>query len=173
VYKEYDYTVIKAPSVGNHLVIRNLPVPDIKTNFMMQISTRDSTKSNMYWAIGVSKDPGNKVTKEWQSLNFIVISDRYSPATFNFSVLTFYISIVYVAGRLLRMLTGGKSSNLMLTEMPCPDPLINLCEGIYLSRMTGDTVKEEELYYDLIDILRSPEIAKLVTKPSSRKEKVH
>ena len=138
---------------------------------MMQISTRDSAKSNIYWAIGLSDDANNTVTKEWENLNFIVISDRYSPATFNFSVLTFYISIVYVAGRVLRMMTGGKASNLMLTEMPCPDPLINLCEGIYLSRMTGDTVKEELLYYDLIDILRSPEIAKLVTMPSSRKDK--
>ena len=55
--------------------------------------------------------------------------------------------------------------------MPNPDPLINLCRGIYLSRMSGDLYREEMLYYELIDILRSPEIMKMLTGTSSIKKK--
>lgn len=89
---------------------------------------------------------------------------------FNFSVITFYISVVYLAGRILRLVTGGMARNVVLSEMPCPDHLINLCEGIYVARMGGKLLKEEELYYELIDIIRSPEIIKMVTGRSSIKD---
>ena len=108
----------------------------------------------------------------WNSPNitFFTISEQYSPITFDFSVLTFYVSVVYVAGRLLRMLIGGSSSNLLLTDMPDPQPLIDLCEGVYIARMAGDLKKEERLYFELIDILRSPEVVKLVTGRSALKD---
>ena len=88
--------------------------------------------------------------------------------TFNFSVLTFYVSVVYLCGRLLRLVTGGMANNLVISEMPNPDYLINLCEGVYIARMSGKLDNEEELYYELIDILRSPEIVKMVTGRSSK-----
>lgn len=50
-------------------------------------------------------------------------------------------------------------------------PLITLCSGIYVSRMRGDLVREEELYYELIDILRSPELVKMMTGKLSVKHK--
>jgi hypothetical protein len=38
--------------------------------------------------------------------------------------------------------------------------------------MTGDLVREEVLYYELMDIFRSPELIKMVTGSSSVKNKV-
>jgi hypothetical protein len=74
------------------------------------------------------------------------------------SVVTFYFSVVYLAGRLLRTVTSGSASNIIMTEMPHPDQLIAMCEAIYKTRMTGDILKKQKLYYELISILRSPEI---------------
>ena len=106
-----------------------------------------------------------------KGLTLYVSSETYSPVTFNFSVITFYISVVYLIGRVLRIIVAGGANNIPLTDMPNADPLINLCGGIYLSRMKGDLLMEEVLYYELIDILRSPEIIKMVTGSSSIKRK--
>lgn len=106
-----------------------------------------------------------------QGINIFTTSEFYSPITFSFSVITFYVSIVGLFGRLIRWSLAGPV-NFIMSEMPNPEPLINLCSGIYFSRMTGDLKREEELYYELVDILRSPEMLKLITGSSSLKEKV-
>lgn len=103
-------------------------------------------------------------------ITFYTLSEPYSPITFNFSVLTFYVSIVYVVGRLMRLLLGGSAANLILTDIPHPEPLQDLCVGVYIARMSGDLKKEERLYFELIDILRSPEVLKIVTGRSALKD---
>lgn len=50
--------------------------------------------------------------------------------------------------------------------MPFPDPIIELCDGISLARIKNDLVLEEELYYLLMDLMRSPEMLKLITHSS-------
>ena len=104
-------------------------------------------------------------------MELFTISDNYSSITFNFSIITFYISIVYVAGRLIRLATNGTGMNVVMTDMKNPDHLNTLCSGIYVSRLIGDLMKEEVLYYELLDILRSPEITKALTGKSSIKQK--
>ena len=118
-----------------------------------------------YWEVGFIAE-----NHRFQGLIFYTISEYYSPMTFSFSVITFYISVVGLAGRMLRWSLAG-AVNFIMTEMPNPEPIINLCNGIYLSRMTGDLKREEELYYELMDIVRSPEMLKLITGRSSIKEK--
>ena len=103
-------------------------------------------------------------------ISFYTISEPYSPITFNFSVLTFYVSVVYVVGRLMRLLLAGSAINLILTDIPHPEPLQDLCQGVYIARMGGDLKKEERLYFELIDILRSPEVLKIVTGRSALKD---
>ena len=99
------------------------------------------------------------------------ISDKYSEITLNFSILTFYISIVYVLGAVIKYATIGIGMNVVMTDMKQTEHLQTLCEGVYISRMIGNLKKEEELYYELLDILRSPEITKMITGNSSIKEK--
>ena len=54
--------------------------------------------------------------------------------------------------------------------MPKPDQLLLICEGILISRIENNLEREEELYYILIDIMRSPEILKMITDSSLRKK---
>jgi piezo-type mechanosensitive ion channel component 1/2 len=108
---------------------------------------------------------------ETQGLDLYIISEKYSPVTFSFSVITFYVSVVYLIGKVLRIIISGGANNIPLVDMPNPDPFINVCAGIYLSRMRGDLQIEEELYYELIDVLRSPELMKMISGSSSIKNK--
>jgi hypothetical protein len=44
-----------------------------------------------------------------------------------------------------------------------PDDLLMICEAISIARTEKKFVQENILYFELIDILRSPEIVKVMT----------
>ena len=48
-------------------------------------------------------------------------------------------------------------------DIPYPDNLIRMCEAIIVARVEKDLVREEMLYFELIDLLRSPEMVKHIT----------
>ena len=50
--------------------------------------------------------------------------------------------------------------------MPYAEDIINLCEGILISRYSFDYDNEEKLYYILIDLMRSPDYLKILTESS-------
>ena len=59
---------------------------------------------------------------------------------------------------------------MILKEMPYPDDLLLICNSVVSSRLENKLEREEELYYVLIDIMRSPEMIKAITKSSLRKQ---
>ena len=74
----------------------------------------------------------------------------------------------------LDLFEKGLASSFLLSTLPNPDPLIELCEAIIIARNECDFYKyfiqkveiilrEELLYYYLIDVLRSPEVVKALT----------
>ena len=141
-------------------------VEDDATKKQLVLSLNKTSNGEGFWNFGTSTN--KTVTNLW----VFTISEKYSSITFNFSILTFYISIVYLAGRLIRLSTNGTGMNVIMTDMKDPEHLITLCSGVYASRMIGDLMKEEVLYYELIDILRSSEITKALTGKSSIRNKV-
>ena len=50
--------------------------------------------------------------------------------------------------------------------MPHNEELMDLCEGIKISRYSYNFEEEEKLYYILIEIMRSPDILRLLTSSS-------
>ena len=50
--------------------------------------------------------------------------------------------------------------------MPHNEELLNLCEGINVSRYSFNFEEEEKLYYILIEIMRSPDYLRLLTSSS-------
>lgn len=151
--------VIRLLSTGSNLLPIIIDNNDLKTSISVRFL---NTSTQRVWEFGSEKDKG---------LDIYVISEKYSPVTFNFSVITFYISVVYLVGKILRVIISGGANNIPLVDMPNPDALINICSGIYISRMNGDLLREETLYYELIDILRSPELMKMISGSSSIKSK--
>lgn len=71
-------------------------------------------------------------------LEFIIVSDKYSEAIFGYSVVGFYISIILVVANYFRFIFQGSATTLWLTDIPVADPILTICEGIYLSRIEKD-----------------------------------
>lgn len=71
-----------------------------------------------------------------------------------------------VVGTALKSGLLAPTEKIFITDMPKPDKLILLCEGILISRLEENLDREEELYYVLIDIVRSPEVLKMITGSS-------
>ena len=54
----------------------------------------------------------------------------------------------------------------MFEELPHPEKIVNLCEGIKISRYSYDFKNEEYLFTILIELMRSPDYLKLLTQSS-------
>lgn len=80
--------------------------------------------------------------------------------------MTFYISFIYIIGQVIRTFTSNEAERIIFTEMPETQGLINLCEGIKISRQKREFKREEHLYYIMIEFMRSPEMLKSLTKSS-------
>ena len=101
-----------------------------------------------------------------KGIKFHVFSDKVSSTTFSYSVLTFYVAFVLVVGSYVRNFFAGQPEKIILNEMPHNEKIMDLCEGIKISRYSYDFEKEEELYYRLIEIMRSPDILMNLTGSS-------
>ena len=101
-----------------------------------------------------------------RGLLFITVSDKVTPELSGYSALTFYIVIVLAVSKVIRSMVAGDTSKMHITEIPKPDMLLILCEGLKIARMERKLEREVELYYVLIDILRSPEVLKIITESS-------
>lgn len=95
------------------------------------------------------------------------ISDKAKSSMFaGSSIITLYISVVLVVGKLIRGVFSGTYYKIIYEDMPSPGPLLKLCASIEISRHQNRLAKEGELYYELIEVLRSTELLKLITKTS-------
>ena len=127
---------------------------------------------NKFWYIKSSNltneipNLNNNNEDKIEGIQIITFSDTFSKITFGYNVLTFYMAFVLLVGNYLRSIFLGSAERVIYTEMVLPNKLLNVCEGIRISRIKKDYLKEEQLYYLLIDLMRSPEMIKKITKSS-------
>ena len=101
-----------------------------------------------------------------KGLLFHVFSDKVSASISGYSIITIYVSFILLAGNYIRNFFAGEPSKVSLTEMPYCSKIIELCEGIQISRYSYDFEQEEKLYYILIEFMRSPDYLRYLTKSS-------
>ena len=70
-----------------------------------------------------------------------------------------------MVGNYIRNFFAG-SKKIIFTEMPDCLDIINLCEGIKIARNSYHFEQEENLYYILMELMRSPDYLKYLTKSS-------
>eukprot|EP00826_Nyctotherus_ovalis_P037579 TRINITY_DN3437_c0_g1_i6.p1 TRINITY_DN3437_c0_g1~~TRINITY_DN3437_c0_g1_i6.p1 ORF type:complete len:114 (+),score=28.28 TRINITY_DN3437_c0_g1_i6:104-445(+) len=100
-------------------------------------------------------------------MTLFAISEKSKSSFFaGYSIITLYISVVLVIGNVIRGIFSGTYYKVIYEEMPNPTPLLKLCTGVEIARHEYDLEKEGELYYELIEVLRSTELIKLITKTS-------
>ena len=103
---------------------------------------------------------------EEEPLELHIFSDQISETTSGYSVLTFYITFVLLAGSYIRDFLANEPEKIMLEELPHPKKIVELCEGIKIARYSYDFKNEEYLYTILIELMRSPDYLKLITDSS-------
>ena len=107
---------------------------------------------------------------EAQGIVFFTWSERVAGSLTDYPILTFYVVIVLGIGRVIRGVILTNSEQIFIKDMPRPDSLLLICEGILISRLENNLEREEELYFILIDIMRSPEVLKMITDSSLKKK---
>lgn len=106
-----------------------------------------------YWALNVN----------FQGLLFITFSDLISDNFFNAtSIMGFYLGVAIIVGQTLRKIVVYNADRIYITEIPDPDPIRNLIRCIYMQRLEQNLKKEEELFFILMEILRSPEMIRAI-----------
>jgi len=92
----------------------------------------------------------------------VIISRKTLPIFLGTTVYALYITYVYVIFRALRGVLVPNTSAIIITDARDPVDLLMLCETIQLCRLKQWLKKEEELYFLLIDIMRSPVVFKAI-----------
>ena len=108
----------------------------------------------------------NKDGNPEKGLVFHSFSDKASSSTSGYSVLTFYVSFILLVGNYVRSFFGGGAEKISLLDLPHPESIILLCQGIQVSRYSFDYEQEEKLYYILMELMRSPDYLKILTESS-------
>lgn len=73
--------------------------------------------------------------------------------------------MVLAIGRFVHMSVMNKKYAIICDDLPRVEVLKELCETIYLARMYKNLALEEELYRELIDIYRRPQLLYMRTGP--------
>jgi hypothetical protein len=147
-------------------------------NKLTEISGQDyrSIELSLSWSDTSAKRseaglPMWKLGSDDRNLKFQFASDMIAPifkgadAIGSFTVIGLYLGVVYTIGRFLRLAYTDTSKRIMYEELPDPNMLINLCNGIYIARIHGDLQKEWDLYFGLVRIYRSAEMLYNVSMP--------
>jgi hypothetical protein len=72
---------------------------------------------------------------------FFVITDKFSPLTVGFSIITIYTSVILLIGSLIRGLFSGQVWLITFSDMVKPDDILLMCEAITIARSQRDFVK--------------------------------
>jgi hypothetical protein len=81
--------------------------------------------------------------------------------TSSYGVLSLYIFILITIGGMTKAVLLGNAINVIYREMPEPQDLMDLCEGIYIARVQkyrGHLEDEVRLFETLMKLYRSPQM---------------
>ena len=108
----------------------------------------------------------NKNDTEFSGIEFHAFNDKISETISGYSVISFYVTFILVAGKYVADYLSSEPEKIMYTDLPHPEIIIDLCEGITIARYNNDFKDEESLYTLLIELMRSPDILKKLTQSS-------
>jgi hypothetical protein len=129
-----------------------------------------------WWEI--AQDPSTLATQQGFTAvgpQLVLISDSvptgFTASIASAGIIVLYTGIVFSIARFTRTWLTDGYANIPYEQMPEPDRIRRLCEDIYTARQFLDLNLEEELYWELIELYRSPERIIEVTRPFPTKEK--
>ena len=132
---------------------------------MCQVGSTTVTDTNdVFWNLyldpSTSPTPSNSSINATEGLTLYVYCDKYQNIIGGYGFTAIYTYIILVVAGYVRAIFAG---NLPLTPYqmnPKPDNILQICEAINTLRVRKQFREEYLMYYELIDIIRSPEIMK-------------
>ena len=107
------------------------------------------------------KEEENKIV--WKRVTFMLFSMLVSSSFLaSYSITTFYIAVVYVAGSTFRQMFIWPSYKSFMWEAVETDAVLRLIDAIIMKRHEEDIAGEEETYRMLREILMCPELFKSI-----------
>ena len=97
-------------------------------------------------------------------IQYHVMNEKVSEITFGYNFIGFYTAIVLVIGSYIGKIFKLNTSEIPLSEMPHPEDLVYICEGIKIARHLQDFKNEEYYFNVLVEILRTPDLVKRLSK---------
>lgn len=86
-----------------------------------------SSSTESYWIMGQNKDFSDGIA-------YYTISNQSTSQLLGYSIIGFYVGVVYIIGKLLRGAISNKAVSFLFSDLPDPDSLIRLCESIRIAR---------------------------------------
>lgn len=105
----------------------------------------------------------------WKRLTFTVLSMIVSSSFFSgYSVKAFYTGFVILVAPQIKINLLMYTYMAWQYETTHTDALIKLIEAVYIHRHEEDLIGEEECYRMLVEVVRSPELYKLLTGATTK-----
>ena len=164
----YPYQRITEDNTPNPLVWNTKK--NVNLSLEKTIINNTRTPYNYNWYLNelnqTEKQKKKNESIDIEGIEFLTFTDLFSSVIFGYDVITFYITFIFVSGKIIRALFLGQAERIIYTEMVNQTKLFSVCEGIKISRMRKNYLQEEKLYYLLIEMMRSPEMIKNMTQSS-------
>lgn len=138
---------------------------------MAKSGTFGSPQNPEYWSINCSLPNIEPTATSVSGPFFVTASDdvpKDSSLLSSYSILAFYLTFVVAVGRFIRLSFSDLAQKIIVEDLPEPQELVNLVLMIFEARDQKDLELEEELYTELINIYRSPEMLVKITEVGSR-----
>jgi len=134
--------------------------PESKIN--LSLITNDQFES--YWSVSSTANDSN--------IRYVLISDNFVSSSLlaltgvsSYSVVGFYVIVVYTFAQLLRLLYGDQVKQIIFQDLQNVDYILRIVTAVKLARTQRHYYLEESLYRKLIRIYRDPA---LIVKLSKR-----
>ena len=90
-------------------------------------------------------------------------NDYYFNFVGDMVILTMYTSTIFVIASQIAAFLKQLPESFWITDMPISIQIVQICEAINMNRAEGDLEGEMMLYFKLLDLIRSPEMIKMIT----------
>jgi len=110
--------------------------------------------NNAFWGLYTGSNTTNSSSNN--GLSFYVFCDKYQNIIGGYGFTALYTSIILVVAGFVRSMLTGDLPIIQYEMNPKPDNILQICEAINTLRVRKQFREEYLMYYELIDIIRSP-----------------
>jgi len=157
------------PSAKLFDIAMSLKIATEEYNLKNLTNMTQTYKVSEYWNVAQVRDRQN--FDDTDNVQLIVVSQpfvNWIPESIVVAgIISVYSVFVLGLGRFLRIYVTGLSHRAIFEDMPEVDELLEFCTDILLARQDGAPELEEELFRDLVELYRSPEMMIEMTMPKA------